>query len=67
MFFRAAGRDEALPISQDEHPLLPDAMLPAGRGRWLRFDPDATAELFHYERNGVEQAVRELVAEVSGA
>jgi nucleoside-diphosphate-sugar epimerase len=64
MFFRAAGRDEELPISQDEHPLLPDAMLPAGRGQWLRFDPGATAALFRYERNDVEQAIRELVAEV---
>jgi dihydroflavonol-4-reductase len=64
MFFRAAGRSEELPVTQDEHPLLPDVMLPAGRGRWLRFDPDATAAVFQYERCGVEQAVRDLVAEV---
>lgn len=60
MFFRAAGREEELPVTAAEHPLLPDAMLPAGRGGWLRFDPEA-AQLFRYTRDDVEDSVRQVV------
>lgn len=64
MFFRAAGRDVELPISEDEHPLLSDAMLPAGRGGWLRFEPEA-ATIFGYKRDDVDNAVEDIVRLVS--
>lgn len=60
MFFRAAGRDVELPISAREHPLLPDVMLPAGRGGWLRFEPEAAA-IFGYGRDDVENAVEDII------
>lgn len=60
MFFRAAGREVELPILEDEHPLLPDAILPAGRGGWLRFEPD-NAEIFGYRRHDVGNAVEDIV------
>jgi len=64
MFFLAAGRNEELPVTSEEHPLLPDAMLPAGRGGWLRFEPKA-ANLFQYERNDVQYAVRQVVEQAA--
>ena len=64
MFFRAAGREAELPVHDGEHPLLPDAMLPAGRGGWLRFEADAAA-YFGYGRDDVENAVEDIVRVVS--
>jgi nucleoside-diphosphate-sugar epimerase len=60
--FRAAGHDEPLPILDREHPLLPDAVLYAGRGATVYYEPDAaeTARL-GYRRNDVRRTLRELV------
>ena len=65
MFFRSAGREVELPVFDGEHSLLPDAMLPAGRGGWLRFEPDAAA-IFGYRRGDVENAVKDIVRVMMG-
>ena len=64
MFFRAAGREVDLPVSPEEHPLLTDAMLPAGRGGWLRFEPDSD-KILGYRRGDVENAIIDIVKVLS--
>jgi hypothetical protein len=40
-YFRLAGRQEPLPVIDQEHPLLPDSILYAGRGSTLYYQTDA--------------------------
>jgi dihydroflavonol-4-reductase len=63
-FFRAAGRTEALPVLDREHPFLPDAALYAGRGTELFYEPDpAETALLGYRRGDVGRTVDEIVAQ----
>jgi dihydroflavonol-4-reductase len=61
-YFRAAGRDAPLDLIDREHPLLPDAVLYAGRGGTIYYEPDAaeTARL-GYRRNDVRRTLREIL------
>lgn len=61
-YFRAAGREAPLELIDQEHPLLPDAVLYAGRGGTLYYEPDAAeTALLGYRRNDVRRTLREIV------
>ena len=58
--FRAAGRDMKVPILDQEHPLLPDRILYAGRGTFTYYEPDpAETALLLYRRGDVRRAIAE--------
>ncbi len=60
--FRAAGRKEPLEVIDREHPMLPDAILYAGRGGTVYYEPDAAeTALLQYRRNDVRRTLREVV------
>jgi dihydroflavonol-4-reductase len=59
MYFEAVGNPVALEVSTDEHPLLPDVILYAGRNAVICYEPD-NGEL-GYSRNNVRATVAELV------
>lgn len=66
--FRAAGRPEPLPILDQEHPMLPDAVLYAGRGGTVYYEPDAAdVARLGYRRNDVRATLREIVNVYAGA
>lgn len=60
--FRAAGRNEPLPLLDQEHPLLPDSVLYAGRGGTMYYTPDeADRQRLGYVRDDVRRTLREIV------
>lgn len=59
VYFKAAGNPVDLDVSTDEHPLLPDVILYAGRNAVISYEPD-NGEL-GYSRNNVRATVDELV------
>lgn len=61
LFFEAVGRPVP-PTKDEEHPMLPDAAILAGRGNDLFFEPDeaAVAQLA-YRRNDISRAIAEIV------
>ncbi|HEY4545720.1 MAG TPA: NAD-dependent epimerase/dehydratase family protein [Pedomonas sp.] len=62
MFRRAAGLPANLPIRNEEHPVLPDWALYAGRGGEAYFEPDARdAARLGYRRGDVGEAIAEVV------
>ncbi|MDM4772038.1 NAD(P)-dependent oxidoreductase [Solimonas sp. SE-A11] len=61
-FFRAAGHGEPLPLIDQEHPMLPDMVLYAGRGGTIYYEPDAAeTKLLGYRRNDVKRTLHEIV------
>ncbi|PXV64613.1 nucleoside-diphosphate-sugar epimerase [Sinimarinibacterium flocculans] len=61
--FRAAGRNDPLPVLDREHPLLPDAILYAGRGGTIHYEPDAAeTALLGYRRGDMQATLSEIVA-----
>ena len=60
LFFAAAGNPADLPVAEEEHPMLPDAILYAGRNATIAYEPD-NGEL-GYSRGNVRAAVAEVVA-----
>lgn len=64
-FFDAVGRPVP-PIVDEEHPMLPDSAIFAGRGNTVFYEPDAAeTALLGYRRNDVRRAVDEIVAQNS--
>lgn len=62
-FFRAVGKPTPEIIDQ-EHPMLPDAALLAGRGNTIYYEPDASeAALLGYSRGDIGRAIDEIVAQ----
>jgi dihydroflavonol-4-reductase len=59
LYFEAVGNPVELGIATDEHPLLPDIILYAGRNAVISYEPD-NGEL-GYSRNNVRNTVVELV------
>lgn len=58
VFFEAVGKPQAVPALDQEHPLLPDAMLYAGRGTLFYYEPDAAEQaLLGYRRHDVRPAI----------
>ncbi len=61
-FFRAAGHGGELPLIDQEHPMLPDMVLYAGRGGTIYYEPDAAeTKLLAYRRKDVKRTLREIV------
>lgn len=61
LFFDAVGSTVRPDVRNEEHPLLPDAAQPAGRGGIIDYEPDAAeTALLGYRRNDVRRAVGEL-------
>lgn len=61
-FFHAAGRKEPLEVIDQEHPMLPDSVLYAGRGSTIYYEPNPEeVELLGYRRNDVRRTLREIV------
>lgn len=66
MWFSAAGNPQQLETREDDHPLLPDAIMFAGVGAMVSYEPDpAETSLLGYGRGRVKDMVEELVAEYS--
>lgn len=66
LIFDAAGSPRVVVERDEEHPMLPDAYLVAGRGHVLAYEPDlASVELLGYRRNDVEPMLRQMAAEVA--
>ena len=67
-FFRAAGNSEPVPSLDQDHPMLPDATIFAGRGTPVSYEPDAEeVALLDYRRGDVQRAVNEIIAQYSVA
>lgn len=59
-WFAAAGNPQALPLTADEHPLLPDIILYAGRNREVYIAPDSNT--LPYCRGQIRQTIAEVAA-----
>lgn len=59
MFCEAVGNPKDLPVSTEEHPLLPDAILYAGRNAVVHYEPDV--DNLGYSRNNIRDAVEQVV------
>jgi dihydroflavonol-4-reductase len=62
-FCEAVGNPQDLPVSEEEHPMFPDAILYAGRNITISYEPD-NGEL-EYSRGHVRAAINEIVAACS--
>ncbi|NQX87125.1 MAG: NAD(P)-dependent oxidoreductase [Halioglobus sp.] len=60
LFFHAVGNPRELPVSEEEHPMFPDAILYAGRNATVEYEP-YVGEL-RYSRDNVRTTVKEIVA-----
>ena len=62
LFFKAAGDDEPFEVRDQEHPLLPDFAILAGRGNSIYYDTDPAevAEL-RYRQNDIARTVGIIV------
>lgn len=58
-FFKYAGNPQDLVITKDEHPMLPDTILYAGRNASISYEPE-NGEL-DYSRNNVKNSIRQIV------
>jgi nucleoside-diphosphate-sugar epimerase len=66
--FRAAGRKEPVPVIDQEHPMLPDAILYAGRGGTIHYEPDPEeVRQLGYRRKDARAVLRRIVDFYAGA
>jgi len=62
LWFEAAGNATELAVRDDDHPLLPNAIMFAGAGATVSYEPDAAeTALLGYGRGRIRDQVRELV------
>lgn len=61
LWFDAAGNTQALEISEQDHPMLPNVIMFAGAGATIRYEPE-DVELLAYDRNQIRGLVKEIVA-----
>lgn len=67
LFFEAVGSDVQVPERDQNHPLMPDEVIYAGRGTPVSYQPSAeTQQHLNYRRNDVRAAVRDAVGQVLG-
>lgn len=65
LFFEAVGSDVKVPEQDQNHPLMPDEVIYAGRGTPVSYQPNAeTQQHLNYRRNDIRNAVREAVEQV---
>ncbi|NNC54355.1 MAG: epimerase, partial [Pseudomonadales bacterium] len=67
LWFSAVGNPTKLEVKADDHPMLPNAIMFAGAGATVNYEPDAKdmAQL-GYERNMIEGVIQDIVAANSG-
>lgn len=58
-FCKAAGNPIDIKISKEEHPMLPDIILYAGRGATISYEPDNAP--LNYETDLIEKTIEEVV------
>jgi hypothetical protein len=64
LWFAAAGNPTDLEVREDDHPLLPNAIMFAGAGATISYEPDAEeTALLGYGRGGVRPMIEEIVAD----
>ena len=64
---RAAGKDIEFEVREDDHPMLPNAIMFAGAGATVSYEPDPTqTKRLGYSRNQVTGMIREVVRAFSG-
>lgn len=61
LWFDAAGNTQALDVSEEDHPMLPNVIMFAGAGATIRYEPE-DVELLTYDRNQIRGLVKEIVA-----
>jgi nucleoside-diphosphate-sugar epimerase len=63
LWFRAAGNPREIAVSDDDHPLFPNAIMFAGPGALVSYEPPAAeVELLGYSRGRVAPLIAELAA-----
>jgi len=63
-FFKAAGNQAEVLTVDENHPLLPDSAIYAGRGTLLYYEPDpGETALLGYDRHDVMRAIAEIIAQ----
>lgn len=60
LFFDTVGNPVDLPVSEEEHPMFPDAILYAGRNATIEYEPEVG--VLGYSRNHIRAAVKEIAA-----
>lgn len=63
LWFEAAGNPQQLEVRSDDHPLLPNAIMFAGVGADVEYEPDDTG--FHYSDSCIKDLVKVIVKEYS--
>lgn len=58
-FCAAAGNPIDIPVSKDEHPMLPDMILYAGRGATISYEPDNAP--LNYETGLIQKTIEDVV------
>ena len=67
LWFEAAGNPVDLPVLDEEHPLFPNAILFAGPGATVSYEPDAEeTALLGYRRGQIADTVKAVVSAVRG-
>lgn len=63
LWFAAAANPQDLPVKEDDHPMLPNAIMFAGAGATVSFEPDAAeTALLGYGRNRIKALIEEVVS-----
>jgi nucleoside-diphosphate-sugar epimerase len=66
-WFSAAGNHRQIEARNEEHPLFPNAVMYAGIGATVSYEPAAEdLALLAYERGGVRRAMRDMIEYYSG-
>ncbi len=66
LWFDAAGNAQQLEVLDDDHPLLPNAIMFAGAGATVSYEPDpAESALLRYDRGAVVPMIKDIVAAYS--
>ena len=63
LWFAAAGNPQDLEVRDEDHPLLPNAIMFAGEGATISYEPDPQeSALLDYGRGRIRAMVEEIVA-----
>lgn len=67
LWFAAAGNPLELDVKADDHPMLPHAIMFAGAGATVNYEPDpAETALLGYGRNRIQSMIKEVVQTYTG-